>query len=269
MYSHFETRVPGKWVLAGEHAVLKGETAVALPHPEMGLALEFEPGSGTLEVEPSGATEVIQGILDGVGLAEPIRGRLKILSSIPIGAGLGSSAALCVALTKWLAPTLRLLPEQWPDFATQLEHRFHGQSSGMDVAVICAGEAVSFVRGQGAQALGVARLPKFTFHDTGLRARTNECVARVEKLRQERPEHAAVIDARMGQASHEAIAGLRSGDVMQVGRAMEFAHECFLAWDLVPESALRLRQSLLDQGALGAKLTGAGGGGFVVAVWGG
>src|SRR5947209_5983562 len=58
--------VPGKWVLAGEHTVLRGGRAVALPHPSFGLELEFTPGE-RFEVFPRGAEEVIQGLFSAIG----------------------------------------------------------------------------------------------------------------------------------------------------------------------------------------------------------
>src|SRR4051812_30825391 len=112
----FQTRVPGKWVLAGEHAVLRGGTAVALPHPELGMKLNFQPDTSGLRnsndgltVEPDSAPirDLIKELKDRFGDEgrnfPQIRGLLKIESMIPIGAGLGSSAALCVALTRWLS----------------------------------------------------------------------------------------------------------------------------------------------------------------------
>lgn len=273
-WSPFRIRVPGKWVLAGEHSVLRGAAAVALPHPELGLELEFEPREGSgLVVEPGDAESLIREVLAGVGVVE-VPGRLEIKSTIPVGAGFGSSAALCVAITRWLSEPLQVAEERWTEFATELEHRFHGQSSGMDVAVIAAATPIVFLRGMGATPLGVRSLPRFTFHDTGLRARTSECVAKVERFLQAQPIEAARIDEQMAQASRDAAEGLRrydsgdtSGGLQQIAGAMELAQGCFVHWDLVPPVAQEVQKRLIGQGALGAKLTGAGGGGMIVALW--
>lgn len=265
-WPRFEVSVSGKWVLAGEHAVLKGAVAVALPHPGVGLRLSFVPGGETLDIQPQSIRTLV---LELLGEAVPA-GKLCVESSIPIGAGLGSSAALCVALTRWLG----ISEDRWVEFATQLEHRFHGRSSGMDVAAVVAGEPVSFIRGKGATPLGLKRLPRFTFHDTGMRCRTDECITRVEKLRTERPEWSNKVDESMGQASILAIEGLRQYDQGHVSEglkllaeAMGQARECFYHWGLVPEEARKLEESLLREGALAVKLTGAGGGGMVIALW--
>lgn len=275
-WESFQSKVPGKWVLAGEHAVLRGAAAIALPHPELGLSLRFEPGpaGGGIEVLPSEGAEPILEIIAALPEAGQISGRLEIESTIPWGAGLGSSAALCVALARWFSGPLGLSAAALPDFATKLENRFHGKSSGMDIAVILAGEPVRFLRGQNAVPLGIRRLPKFTFHDTGLRARTSLCVAQVEVYLREHAERGAYLDQLMGCASREAEEGLslygsgQSGEGLRlIAQAMARGQQCFEAWGLFPDSVRGLRQDLLERGALAAKLTGAGGGGMLVALW--
>lgn len=275
MWAPFEIRVPGKWVLAGEHSVLRGGTAVALPHPEFGLTLTFQPQVWEgLSVVPRDAEAVIADILDSIqGLRAPV-GTLQIQSTIPIGAGLGSSAALCVAMTRWLAGPLGLDEEEILPFATRLEHRFHGKSSGMDIAVISAEAPVRFTMAAGPQSLGVKRLPKFTFHDTGVRARTSDCIQKVEALRETQPQFARGADEAMSEASRLAIEGLtRFGEGSEneglavLARSIRKAQECFEAWDLVPSEARALERDLVSRGALAAKMTGAGGGGMMVALW--
>jgi mevalonate kinase len=284
----FQTRVSGKWVLAGEHAVLKGAAAIAIPHPEFGMELKFTPSyQNDLEIEPQWAQTVIPEILHAIQAEEnsagrPFhmpQGRLEIHSTIPLGAGLGSSAALCVALGHWLSPLLKLeTPAQLQDFATRLEHRFHGRSSGMDVAVIVAGQPISFtMKGSekaGPQVIGVTKLPKFTFHDTGLRARTSECVAKVEAFRQSNPALGAKLDEQMSAASKMALEGLIQYDsspsqqaLEVVAHAMRNAQECYESWQLVPAEARALQEKLLSEGALATKITGAGDGGMLVALW--
>jgi mevalonate kinase len=283
-WSRFDTQVPGKWVLAGEHSVLRGATAVALPHPEFGLTLSFDPAgdSSELKVEPESATSLIQELFqavkeaweaEGMSFYNPV-GKLKIESTIPMGAGLGSSAALCVAMTQWMAEPLSIPKADQAEFATQLEHRFHGKSSGMDIAVIFAGEPISFVKGGKVRSLGVKKLPRFTFHDTQLRSRTSDCVLQVENFRVEAPTLAMQVDEAMGMASRMAMEGLIQFDAGRkkeglelVQRSMLISRDCFYSWELVPSETKQLEEEILAQGALAVKLTGAGGGGMLVALW--
>ena len=266
-------RVPGKWVLCGEHSVLKGGTAVALPHPEFALEWSFEPGGQGLRVEPEASRRPVSDILRAVEDALPessIRwpeGEIRIESTIPFGAGLGSSAAFCVAATRWIQEPLRLADEIVFEFARQLENRFHGKSSGMDIAACLHGEPIGYSMQDGPRPLGIRLLPKFSFHDTGLRARTLDCVMKVEDFREAKPFESMKWDESMAKASRRAMAGLAAGDLREIADAMNQAHGCFEAWGLVPAEVAAQRERLIAEGALGAKLTGAGGGGFLVALW--
>jgi mevalonate kinase len=202
------------------------------------------------------------------------QGFLKIKSSIPIGAGFGSSAGLCVAISQWLAPELKITRGELRDFATRLEHQFHGRSSGMDIAVIVAGEPVSFTMKDGPRALGIKKLPRFSFHDTQVRAKTQDCVAQVHEFISKNPADGARVDAQMSAASEAAMKGLALYDsgkaaegLLVLAAAMQQACESFYSWGLVPPEARRLEEQLRKQGALAVKMTGAGGGGMMVALW--
>ncbi|MGZ3689090.1 MAG: mevalonate kinase family protein [Bdellovibrionota bacterium] len=282
-WAAFQAHVPGKWVLTGEHAVIRGQTAIALPLADRSLFLQFRPHhQDHLSVIPNDAEVVLRELIEAFAEKWEAEGRsfrrphgtLGIQSTIPIGAGLGSSAALCVAFSRWIGTSMNLPESEWTGLATQLEHRFHGRSSGMDVAVISANTPISFTRERGATALGIRKLPKFTFHDTGLRCRTSECVVRVERFREDFPTRAMELDEAMGAASRLAMEGLFRYDagshdegLVRIGNAMRQAQECFLSWELVPGDALRIENELRQQGALAVKMTGAGGGGMLVALW--
>jgi mevalonate kinase len=280
----FSIQIPGKWVLTGEHAVLRGAQAVALPHPTLGLFLQFHPSSASEPYRSALADHpLLQELLEGHLRPEQVpSGALTLKSSLPIQAGLGSSAALCVALTRWLKGPLQLQTEDdCLRFATALEDRFHGKSSGMDVATIAAGEPISFHRGGPIRKLGIRKLPKFTFHDTGLRSSTRDCVEQVFEFHRDRSNWAQAIDARMEAASQLATKGLElyqqqrpeprplsaESGLQALQEAMDLAHQCFLDWNLVPAEITEQRQNLLQQGALACKLTGAGRGGMWVALW--
>ncbi len=293
MWSWFRTIAPGKWVWSGEHSVLRGATAIAFPHPEFALSLQFVPDVGEsagrndfsgLRIEPESARSVVEDLLraiqdeqhsEGREFRFPV-GKLTLDSSIPTGAGFGSSAAFCVAMARWLAEPLSMPEAGLLEFATHLEHRFHGKSSGMDVAVSAVAKPLSFVRGRGPTLIRVPRFPKVTFHDTGLRSSTSECIRRVESLMEEDPVAGIRADEYMARASRltletlpqlEGQGPLPAKTLSILGDALKQAHESFLIWRLVPAQAQRQVEDLLRQGALGAKLTGAGGGGFVIALW--
>ncbi len=273
----FTTEVPGKWVLAGEHTVLRGGSAIALPHPEFSLTLEFTPNDGSLTVEPDLAAPVIhallkvaQGWLSNHGTTPDIpRGRLRITSTIPFGAGLGSSAALSVAIARWVLAVHALGRSSERDLARTMEDFFHGKSSGMDVAVVSLGEPILFSMVGGAIPLGNRRLPPFVFVDSGLRASTRECIAKVNAVREAHPERGEALDREMMHATEEILSGLHAPDaspedIDRIARGMKRASEVFAAWDLVPEEVRILLERLEKEGMRSPRLTGAGGGGFIV-----
>jgi mevalonate kinase len=278
-YPHYSIEVPGKWVLSGEHSVLRGGLAVALPHPHFRLALRFhpQPGGGLLTA-PSEAKELAGALVDQVfalaGRSSQARpeGLLEIQSTIPFGAGLGSSAALCVALVRWLSEPLGIELARVGEIATRLEDRFHGKSSGMDVAVTSLGRAIRYRIEDGqrcADPIQVSNLPRFTFHDMGLRKKTNEAIAKVERFRFEHPARGEEIDQRMMEASRMVVKALeeREPDFERLAEAMRLGQSCYREWDLIPEAAAEIERKLLSEGAAAVKLTGAGGGGFLVALW--
>ncbi len=272
----FETFVPGKWVLTGEHAVLRGASAIAMPHPEFGLRFESEPAS-KLSFEPETMGPVIQNLIK---LSQEILGKrefpsvkIRIHNAIPLGAGLGSSAALCVATTRYLVSLGWLGVKQIAEHATRLEDHFHGKSSGMDVAATSASRPILFTRGQAPDLLSFSVLPQFTFHDTGLRMETKKCIAQVQQMRDSDPARADRLDERMKNAGAQALRGLTEFDrgnqesgLQLLSSAMNEGQSCFEEWGLMPEGALVLKGKLLADGALAVKITGAGGGGFLVAL---
>lgn len=285
MTAYFETFVPGKWVLAGEHAVLRGGRAVALPRHDIGLRLMFEPDSrlSRLEIDPMPAQEVIQGLASaliekverekGIVLQEP-RGILKFQSTIPIGGGLGSSSALCVAMVRLMTASLRLSVIEQIEWATELENRFHGRSSGMDVTVATLGRPILFARGPSYELIQVTSLPNFRFHDTELRAKTLDCIEKVSMLARHDLITATKLDEKMKQAAIDSVDALVAYDrgetdrsLQSLARAMNSAQECFEGWNLVPERVSELALKIKRSGALAVKLTGAGNGGFLVSLW--
>ncbi len=284
MWVKFKTCLPGKWVLVGEHAVMRGGMAIVFPFPEVSLCLDFVPQrSKKLKVTPPDAEPVIHELLrtyeswrsgnDGFSLP---MGSLTIQSDIPQGAGLGSSAALCSAVARWIASATGLPLTELAELARCLESRFHGASSGMDIAVVLANAPIVFEKGGQPRILKLGRIPHFTLHDTGLRSNTSDCVSRVKTFIARNPKRATAVDRAMDAASFQALKGLlnygrgeEQAGLKAIAEGMRMALDCFGAsnWDLISGDEERLIRSLLNDGALAVKPTGAGGGGMALALW--
>lgn len=264
-----EFTVPGKWVLAGEHAVLRGGRAIALPHPHWGMRANAD--AQPQDSDPELKDALLKLVQSVTGLpAQPELQRLHVWSSLPRGGGLGSSAALCVLAARIAGLTD---PAQIRETATRLEDQFHGRSSGMDVAAVVsglqAGGPILFTPGQTPLHMESSwDLNRFvSFVDTGVRTSTRKAIAHVQE---QGLSSVAEGDALMAQAADLAQAALHqplAAGLEQIARSMALTMEAYRKWGLLPPGTEELLVELKCQGALGARLTGAGLGGFLVALW--
>ena len=260
--------VPAKWILVGEHAVVRGGLAIAMPHPTFAMTATYDPSQAGLSNDLSApAREAVTKILSALG-ANP-HGSIAIKSDIPLGSGLGSSAALCVAITRLMAPELGIAPSEEFEVARRCEDQFHGKSSGLDIAAVSLGVPIAFQRGQARPLtlpqVGVGAFAQgfeFRFHDTGLRASTRLTVEQVIAL------HRPDLDLRMSNAAARAVEVLEHlGSADALAEIFDETHRIYEAWGLVPDQVQEQRRAILAQGARAVRLTGSGLGGFLVSLW--
>ncbi|WP_051056750.1 mevalonate kinase [Pseudobdellovibrio exovorus] len=282
----FEVRVPGKWILAGEHAVLRGCEAVVFPLESRYLQLQYSRKDSDLELQISGEKSaeleliiwsVIEKALKLLGLRRSeLKGLVDMRSHIALGGGMGASATLCVALTEWLHYLGFVPHENKFSFARDLENLFHGESSGVDVAVTLARKPLVFLRDKGFSEIQIAQMPYLYLSYSGERGVTKDCIEKVKNIFVESPELAISIDRQMQDAVSEFKALLQSkvhselqneGTLLNWIKTMRKANNCFEQWGLVTENVKKHQKTLLDAGALAVKLTGSGGGGYVLSLW--
>lgn len=276
--------IPAKWILAGEHTVLRGGEALVFPLTKKYLNLTYENLPQALEIiiegEKKGEIElviwsVLERALSQLNISRyQIHGRITLHGNISFGSGMGASATLCVALTRWLSYLGYLAPERKYEFARNLENLFHGESSGVDVAVTLEQKPILFSR-KGYWVFDQFTLPILYLSHTGTRGITKDCVAQVKKMFEESPEKAMDVDDRMKQTVEEFKRLLcvepkllnERGHIAQWANCINKAHQCFETWGLVNEQVRKHCQELKNRGALATKLTGSGGGGFVLSMW--
>lgn len=281
MAPNFETEVYGKWILSGEHAVLRGAKALVFPVFQRGFGLRFfESSAQDLDVELDGAYGdemrlLFHGVLEkalanlGKSLSH-VQGRFEIRNDIPVGAGMGASAALCVGVARWMTWKGWIDDNRLYTFATELENLFHGESSGVDIAVALAGHGLLYQRGGVFVPIEPKWHPHWYLSYCGQKGLTSVCVEKVRRLGAKDPELARKLDAQMARATeiaHEALLSDEKAGFSRLVEAIKLGHDCFKEWGLIESDLAEHIDQLRALGAVAVKPTGSGMGGFVLSLW--
>jgi mevalonate kinase len=276
-----ETEVFGKFILAGEHAVLRGSPAIVFPVYSRSIKLSYFESKDPVTVEFSGEFGgelrlLFWGVMEkALELTKKshsdVAGHFNIHSSIPVGAGLGASAALCVGMGRWFVTKGWVEESELLEFCRQLENLFHGESSGVDIAVAISGRGLHFERSGTRYAVDANWSPDWYISYSGKRGVTSDCVARVKTLWQKDFKLGEKIDTDMRESVSRAEEALKAESSDQgfdlLASAMHLARSCFEHWGLASGEIGQHIQMLLGSGAYAVKPTGSGDGGFVLSLW--
>lgn len=276
-----ETTVFGKWILAGEHAVLRGSPALVFPVFAKSLHLRFEEDGRDLTVEFRGEHgSEMQLLFWGVvekafemtqQSRKAVRGRFQITNSIPVGAGLGASAALCVGVGRWFHRQGWVSESELAEFCRELENLFHGESSGVDIAVALSGRGLHFERMGERYPVETRWSPEWFMSYSGKRGVTSECVNRVKALWREDEALGRRIDRDMIESvrmAEKALSMSSADDGFDLlADAINKARSCFEHWGLASGEIGSHIQNLVNHGAYAVKPTGSGDGGYVLSLW--
>lgn len=258
-------RIFGKCIIAGEHSVVRGRVALVTPLKSRSLELDWQKGSGQgYEVEEGPFESAFTLAIDKALQTVPLPAgywKFSLKSDIPPGAGLGSSAALSVAVARFFEKELGRKLDVF-SLALRLENIFHGSSSGIDLAAVLSSQPILFRKGAEPKMITPLWQPHFYLADTGLRSSTKACVAKVSSQRRidlDEKMESAVLEIQKALMSQEGLQNLCVG--------VERAAECFRAWNLVPFEVEEQITTWKQKGALAVKPTGSGDGGFLLTVW--
>jgi len=284
-----KSTAPGKIILFGEHAVVYGRPAVAAPVTQVrAQATVADAGeAGVRLVAPdigrdyllsdAGANDPfarsVRVLMDEAGLSELPDLRITIRSTIPIASGLGSGAAMAAAVIRALALHLGLkhlaTDERVSDLTYQVERLLHGTPSGIDNTVVAHEKPVYFVRQEPQnriETLTAAKPLRLLVGDTGVASGTKIVVGDVRRQWQEDPERFERIFDGCGRIASLARRAIKRGAVRELGQLMS-ENQAFLREMTVSSAELeRLVAVAMSSGALGAKLSGAGRGGNMIAL---
>ncbi|MEM4700114.1 MAG: mevalonate kinase [Candidatus Nezhaarchaeales archaeon] len=275
---------PGKVILTGEHFVVHGEPCLAMAidlrafvetrvtreggcvieAPDLGLCWR----EGEPLPKPLAPVKLLMDRLlessrrPGQGLW------VKITSKLPASAGLGSSAAVAVAAAESIGVALgeELDEEEVFQLALEAERLVHVNPSGVDPLVSTVGGVVAYRKGEGYVSVDPPVRPTIVVGFTRSRRATGGMVRRVEALMRRFPEVMAPLFHAGGHLTIEAANALRDGDLERLGELLDINHGLLCAIGVSTRRLDKLVCLARRAGALGAKLTGAGGGGCMIAL---
>lgn len=273
----------GKAIIVGEHAVVYGTHAVAIPLKQMRMHITIKPFTASqkrdhtpefhLKLSGKEVSSRISGVIpDTLDLFDYPHFSLNAQghSNLPIGAGLGSSASLCVAILRGLAActSTELTTTKLASLANALEARFHGNPSGLDTMVVAHEAPVYFSKKQknGVALIDVKDTPgktwEFALIDSKVRASTLSMIKIAEPYFKgsESNKRLALFDD-LAQTVKE---GFKASDMDVVKDAMNACHSLLKEAGVVTPPLEAIINHSLDLGVLAAKTTGAGGGGSIL-----
>ncbi len=274
---------PGKIILFGEHAVVYGRPAIAAPVFQVRAKAVIDPVDSQQVVvhapdigheyrlSEAPVDDPIATIvrLTCDRLAVEAKGfQLSVHSTIPVARGLGSGAAVSVAIARAVAGFyLRKLSKQdLAGLAYEVEKLHHGTPSGIDNSVIAFEEPIYFVLGAPIQSFRVARPFLIAIADTGVPAPTKFAVGDVRKAWQnDRARYEALFD-QVGAIAEFGKVAIEEGRIDEVGSLMNQNQVLLQEIGVSSSEVEALVQASVRSGARGAKLSGGGRGGNIVAL---
>ena len=275
---------PGKIILFGEHAVVYGRPALAVPVTQVQADVEVLDSSragiwidapdinlhAELNTLPSDhpIASVIHNFLFLWRVSPFPNLEIKITSTIPVAAGLGSGTAVTVALVHALSSHLNqtMTDEEINAFTYEIEKLHHGTPSGIDNTVVTYARPVYFIKGQPIETFKVGQPFTIVIGDTGISAPTKESVADVRRLWMNDKSRWESLFDTIGEIAFTARRAIEAGKSDMLGELMDENHALLQRMTVSSPELDRLVEAARAAGALGAKMSGGGRGGNMIAL---
>lgn len=291
---------PGKIILVGEHAVVYGQPAIAapvwdrvatatitdapagagctlqVPAIDLRLFVADVPAEGR-EIQP--LAHVARLALAAAGVSPNPDWSIVLESDLPIAGGLGSGAALSTAMVRALFAHAgkQISPEEVSALVLESEKFYHGTPSGIDNTVIALGKPIWFIKGKQVETIEIgANAPADSVEpaepltlliaDSGIASPTREVVEGVKLRWVGEPARYNFLFNEIGQLAEQARAALLKRDPVRLGRIFDRNHWLLVEMGVNSPETERLVQAARTAGAYGAKISGAGKGGNIIAL---
>lgn len=271
----------GKLILIGEHAVVYGYPAIALPFKRLHTTARITPHPGPIDLDCRfykgplhAAPACLQGLVRCIrenllGIGEPEEGfRISLHSTIPPGRGLGSSAAVAAAAVRGITSFFdqTLSHERLLALIHIAETYAHGTPSGIDAATVVADKPIWFKKGNAVTTLSPGRSFHMVVADSGQMGDTASAVGSVRQHMTAEPVDGWARLNHLGALTWEVRNALIKGDIQGVGGMIQQAQGELETFGVSHAHLDQLIVTANRAGALGAKLTGGGQGGCILAL---
>lgn len=271
----------GKIILMGEHSVVYGEPAIAIPFPatrvevtitaiEGPVQLECIYYQGDLSAAPKQLANLIAVVESTISeLNQELNNfKLTIDSTVPVERGMGSSAAVAIAMVRALFAyfSTNLTNDALLALANVSETIAHGNPSGLDAAMTSGKQPLYYIKGEPFVPFPLSMSAYLIVADTGLKGQTRDAVASIAQLNQENPKLTMDAIHQLGALAKQAKLAIEANIPVTLGLVMDSAHEKLSFLGVSNDTLNHLVKTARTNGALGAKLTGGGRGGCMIAL---
>lgn len=278
---------PGKIILFGEHAVVYGQPAIAAPvaqvHARAVATPDIRGKSGIVRITApeidldsplaelpldDAIAKAVADTLSMLHIKNPPAFNLRVTSTIPLAAGLGSGAAVSVAVIRAVSNFLgHTLPDDKVSaLAFEIEKIHHGTPSGIDNTVVTFAKPVYYRKDQPIETLLVPKTFTIVIADTGIPSPTSIAVGDVRTAWQADVDTYEALFMAIGEIANKARTNIEAGETKRLGELMN-QNQALLSQVGVSSPQLEtLIQAAHEAGALGAKLSGGGRGGNIIAL---
>ena len=271
----------GKTIIMGEHAVVYGYPAFAIPllstpvivkmkqtNQENSLISKYY--AGKIEQIPDSLSGVkfLVNLLDTKLNVDKVNYVINIDSGLPIERGMGSSAAIACAITRAFFDFFQdnLTHELLLDYVNQSETVTHGKASGLDAQTVSSDDPIKFSKTEAPKHFNFNSDGFIIIADSGVKGRTKETVADVRQMYDNDPQKIGAYFKQLGDYASQASDYLVKGNLKQLGIVFTLANEALTKLNLAIPKTDQLIEAANHAGALGSKITGGGRGGCVISL---